>query len=108
METGNLYRAIPASLPDEAADILVGGSGTRIVCIVSRGHASPPGFWYDQPEHEWVALLQGAARLRFAEGDRTVELRAGDHVHIRARERHRVEWTAPDCDTVWLAVFYPA
>ena len=108
METGNLYRAIPAPLPDEAVDILAAGGTTRIERIVSRGHASPPDFWYDQHENEWVVVLQGAARLRFAEADRTVELRAGDHVQIRARERHRVEWTMPDCDTVWLAVFYPA
>ena len=38
--------------------------------------------------------------------DGTVEMRAGDYLNIPARRRHRVEWTAPDGPTVWLAVFY--
>ena len=74
---------------------------------MSRGHRSPPDSWYDQAEHEWVVLLTGAARLRFAEPPATVELGPGDHVHIAPRVRHRVDWTAPNRDTIWLAVFYP-
>jgi cupin 2 domain-containing protein len=27
-------------------------------------------------------------------------------VLIGAHEKHRVEWTSPDEDSVWLAVFY--
>jgi cupin 2 domain-containing protein len=78
----------------------------RIERIVSRGHQSPPDSWYDQSEHEWVVLLTGAARLRFAEPSTVVELFPGDHVHIGPHVRHRVEWTAPDRDTIWLAVFF--
>jgi cupin 2 domain-containing protein len=64
------------------------------------------GFWYDQPEHEWVMVLTGAARLQF--GDRAVEMKAGDWINIPANQKHRVEWTSPDEPTVWLAVFYGA
>ena len=35
----------------------------RIERIVSFGHSSPEGFWYDQDQHEWVLPLKGAARL---------------------------------------------
>ena len=49
-------------------------------------------------------VLKGAARLRF--GDETVEMRPGDFVNIPAHTKHRVEWTAPDEPTIWLAVFY--
>ncbi len=77
----------------------------RIERIVARGQASPDGFWYDQASHQWVALLEGAARLEF-EGGSEVELAPGDHINIRAGTRHRVAWTAPDRATVWLAVFY--
>jgi cupin 2 domain-containing protein len=35
-----------------------------------------------------------------------VHLSAGDYVNIEAHERHRVEWTREDIETVWLAVFY--
>lgn len=106
MECGNLYGDIPAQLPEEVTQTLLGARRVRIERIVSRGHRSPPGFWYDQDENEWVTVLQGEARLRFADGDRVLQLSAGDHVNIPAHCRHRVEWTAEDQETVWLAVFY--
>ena len=102
----NLFAGIPAKLPDELFTTLLGDAGVRIERIVSHGHASPEGFWYDQDWHEWVVVLKGAARLRFDGEDCTVEMRAGDHVAIPARTRHRVEWTTPDGPTVWLAVHY--
>ncbi len=101
----NLFEGIPASLADEWTERLAGNAGARVERIVSRGHASPPGFWYDQAQSEWVLVVQGHARLRF-ENDRVVELGAGDHVTIAPHVRHRVEWTAPDQDTVWLVVFF--
>jgi UDP-N-acetylmuramate: L-alanyl-gamma-D-glutamyl-meso-diaminopimelate ligase len=91
---------------DETVEVLSSAGGVRIERITSRGHASPPGFWYDQDEHEWVTLLSGAARLRLEDPEQTVELRPGDHLLIPAHTRHRVDWTAPDVATVWLAVFY--
>jgi cupin 2 domain-containing protein len=107
---GNLYTGIPAALPQELVDILCQRSGLRIERIVSRGHCSPPGFWYDQPEHEFVLLLSGAARLEFAatdaRGPQQVELSAADHLLIPAHQRHRVDWTPADADTVWLAVLF--
>jgi GNAT superfamily N-acetyltransferase len=103
---GHLAEAIPAALPGELVTVLVDGVA-RIERIVSRGHSSPPGFWYDQDEHEWVTLIAGAARLEIADGDavRTVALAAGDWIDLPRRCRHRVAWTAPDADTIWLAVF---
>ncbi len=76
----------------------------RIERIVSRGHVTPPGEWYDQDTHEWVVLLTGSATLTFE--DRSETLAAGDHVLIPAHRRHRVEWTDPAQPTVWLAVHY--
>jgi cupin 2 domain-containing protein len=87
-------------------EVLLRQGETRIERIVSRGHCSAQGFWYDQAEHEWVLLVTGAARLRFAESSTTVALAPGDHVHIAPHVRHRVDWTAPYQDTIWLAVFY--
>lgn len=100
----NLLADLPTSLPDELVTTLLEASHVRIERIVSHGHASPDGFWYDQDQHEWVVVLKGAARLRF--DDRTIELRPGDAVNIPAHQKHRVEWTVPDEPTVWLAVFY--
>lgn len=106
MTTDNLFAYIPTHLPEELMTTLAAGNNVRIERIVSKGHRSAPGFWYDQDEHEWVVLLKGAAALRFEEGDRLLQLREGDHVHIAAHERHRVEWTSDNTETIWLAVFH--
>ena len=101
----NLLRAGPATLPEELVDVLLLQPGVRLERIVSRGHVSAPGSWYDQKEAEWVVLLAGSARLRFEGESSDRELVAGDHLWIPARRRHRVEWTEPDRDTIWLAIF---
>jgi cupin 2 domain-containing protein len=100
----NLRSSNPADIPHEITDVLVQARHVRIERIVSHGHASPPDFWYDQDQSEFVLLLQGAARIRFAE--EVVEMKAGDWINIPAGRRHRVEWTTPDEPSIWLAVFY--
>ena len=100
----NLFANLPARLPDELITTLMEAADVRIERIVSHGHASPEGFWYDQDQHEWVVVLAGAARLEFEDG--TMEMTAGDFVNIQAHRKHRVEWTTPDEPTVWLAVHY--
>lgn len=103
----SLFDDVPADLPQELFQTLFGGDkGFRVERIVSRGHASPGGFWYDQDEHEWVLLLSGAAELEYADPPRRERLAPGDAVLIPAHCRHRVAWTAPEHDSVWLAVFY--
>jgi len=105
--TDNLFHPLPTAVPDEVFTPLLTACGITVERIVSQGQASPPGFWYDQDQAEWVLLLQGAARLRFADEDTARELLPGDFVAIAPHRRHRVEWTAPDQPTVWLAIFYP-
>jgi cupin 2 domain-containing protein len=100
----NLLSALPAALPNELTETLVRAKHARIERIVTQGHASPDGFWYDQEESEFVLLVQGAARLRFE--DEFVELQPGDWMNIPAHRKHRVEWTTPEEKTVWLAIFY--
>ncbi len=90
---------------EEEVHTLLSDGSLRIERIVSRGHSSPPGFWYDQDEDEWVMLLSGAARLRLRDPDEEVALAPGDHLWLPAHRPHRVEWTDPERETVWLAVF---
>ena len=106
METGDLYQNIPRELPQEMMECLAQGANIRIERIVSKGHRSEPGFWYDQPENEWVLLVKGEAQLRFEEGDRLLHLTEGMYINIPAHDKHRVEWTSENIETVWLAVFY--
>ena len=102
----NLLSPLPDADAAECVDTLLTRRGLRIERIVSRGQASPPGFWYDQDEGEWVVLLTGAARLRFADETEARLLQPGDWIDIAPHHRHRVDWTDPAVPTVWLAIFY--
>jgi cupin 2 domain-containing protein len=103
LECGNLFSGIPDDLPDEDVRPLLERTGVRVERIVSRGHASPEGFWYDQPRDEWVAVLSGRGRVTFADRE-SLDLGPGDYVLIPAGCRHRVEWTDEQAATVWLAI----
>ncbi len=107
MQIQNLYAGLPSN-PEagERFDALLARPGLRIERIVSSGQASPPDFWYDQAEAEWVVLLQGAARLRFADEASGRTLAPGDWLYLAPHRRHRVEWTAAGETTVWLAVHF--
>ncbi len=102
----NIYSEIPKNLPTELVELIGGGENCKIERIISRGHASEDGFWYDQKENEFVILLQGAARLMFEDNPAAVHMQAGDYLTIPAHRRHRVEWTVPDQDSIWLAIHY--
>lgn len=91
----------------EQVDALVEQGGVSIERIVSMGHASPPGFWYDSPRAEFVVLLSGAATLEFEGEAKPLSMKPGDHVLIEAHCRHRVAWTSDREPSVWLAVYYP-
>lgn len=99
-----LTRASLSIASDEMIDVLAGGENVRIERIVSMGQSSPPEFWYDQDEDEWVAVIQGEAELEWADG-RRARMRTGDWVLIPAHERHRVAWTSTEPPCIWLAVF---
>lgn len=103
----NLFANLPG-VPEqnERFSELLKCPGLRIERIVSTGQASPPGFWYDQAEGEWVVLLQGEATLRFEDSPNPLQLTPGDFIDIAPHRRHRVEWTHPDLPTVWLAIHY--
>ena len=91
---------------DEQFSELFTRPGLHIECIVSTGQSSPEGFWYDQPDGEWVVVIQGEARLRFADESEARHLKAGDYLDIAAHRRHRIDWTTPEQATIWLAVHY--
>ena len=100
----SLFDEIPDKVSEELFSVLAESAGMKIERIVSDGHASPEGFWYDQEENEWVLLISGSAVLTVE--NQQVKLYPGDHLLIPAHQRHRVESTSPTEKTIWLAVFY--
>ncbi|MDD5268314.1 MAG: cupin domain-containing protein [Methylococcales bacterium] len=100
----NIFAQIPEHLPEELFECIFKKDNIIIERIVSNGHISPVGQWYDQARDEWVILLQGKATLLFEKDQNLITLTPGDYLLIPAHTRHRVEWTQPDFNTVWLAI----
>ena len=104
----NIFNDIPSDLPDELIEKITGDDKKGIVIerIISRRHASPPGFWYDQDNNEFVIVIKGSAGLLFKDKDKILEMSQGDYIEIPAHTLHRIEWTSADEDTVWLTIHY--
>jgi cupin 2 domain-containing protein len=100
---GNLFDARFDLESPEFLEDLFAAPAARVERIVSSGQATPPGEWLSQDWTEWVVLLSGAAGLRL-EGEDERVLKPGDWILLPPWARHRVEWTAADAPTVWLAV----
>ena len=105
IEVHNLFAGISPEMREEVVQEILRTETFRIERIVSRGQASPPGFWFNSEMEEWVLLVSGSATLCFDDG-RKVDLMPGDHILIPRHVRHRVERTNPGNETVWLAVHY--
>mgnify|MGYP000096090474 FL=1 len=106
INSGNLFSNIPRHMGDEVFDTILAFDGCDIKRIISKGHQSRPDDWYDQERKEWVMVLKGSAALKFKNEDNVVEMIPGSYVHIPAHCKHKVEWTDPDVETIWLAVYY--
>jgi cupin 2 domain-containing protein len=106
-EMRNLFGQVPRELPHELFEEIVSAADVRIERIVSAGHTTPAGEWYDQDWNEWVVVLQGRARLRVEGESAARKLGPGDHCFLPAHCRHRVDWTDPQAVTMWLAVHWP-
>jgi len=98
-------KQIFANLSPEAVEesflTLFENNRLKVERIVSHAHSSPPGFWYDQDDDEWVLVLRGSATLEFCGGE-LLELNCGDYLTIPSHVKHRVARTS--AETIWLAI----
>ena len=98
----NLFTDLESPDGGERFDNILKRKDVRIERIVSKGHVSDPGFWYEQAWDEWVLVVSGSAVLEF--DNDCLKMMAGDHVLIPAFKRHRVNSTSLTDPTVWLAI----
>jgi len=105
MKKSNIFANIPSEIKEELFEDIVSKDGLKIERIVSKGHTTTEFQWYNQENNEWVIVLKGEAILEF-EDAKDVKLQEGDYLNIPAFTKHRVSWTKPDEETVWLAVHY--
>lgn len=103
MISGNFFldNQISQDEPEKFSEIFNGK--IRIEKILSSGHTTEEGKWYDQAEDEWVVLLSGIAILEF-EDNSIIEMKPGDYIFIPAHKKHRVTFTSKEPSCLWLAI----
>lgn len=101
----NIFSNIPEEIPDELFHTLLSKKQIKIERIVSKGHTSETHNWYDQIQDEWIIVLEGQAILQFELPSSCVKLKKGDYLLIPAHKKHRVHWTDPNQNTIWLAIY---
>ncbi|MGA1869751.1 MAG: cupin domain-containing protein [bacterium] len=106
MNRNNIFLNIPCTIPDEIFEEIIHTDSCTIERIISKGHSSPQDYWYDQEKNEWVMLLKGSACIVFGDTNEQIIMKPGDYITIPAHRKHRVEWTDPDEETIWLAIHY--
>lgn len=106
MKLSSIFSNIPDSITEEIFETLLRTDHFKLERIISSGHATAPGEWYDQDNNEWVIVLSGSASLLFEGSEEVLVMNPGDYVFIPAQRRHRVEWTDASQKTIWLALHY--
>ncbi len=101
----NIFSNIPNLVADELFKTLHESKNLKIERVVSDGHASPSGFWYDQDQNEFVIVLEGKATIEYKDGP-AFEMSKGDYIIIHAHQLHRVVSTSQERKTIWLTVTY--
>lgn len=101
----NIFKQIPKDLSEEIFEDIIKTDNLKIERIISYGQTSPKSGWYESELNEWVILLKGQAVLSFQNSD-DVKLNAGDYINITAFTKHKVSWTLPNEETLWLAIYY--
>lgn len=105
MKPKNIYTVSPCKLDQEVFEQLASNGYVTIEKILSKGQQSPPSGWYDQEQNEWVLVLKGKAVLAF-DNQESINLNEGDFINIPPHKKHKVTWTDPNSETIWLAVHY--
>ena len=96
----NLFAGLPRPTSGEDFAELLRRRNVRIERIASS--PNPECVLYDQPQDEWVLLLQGEARLEVAGEE--VRLGPGDHLFLPSHTPHRVLSVSAEPRCLWLAV----
>lgn len=99
----NLFQLPNTLNKEELFETLLKNKNLTVERIISTGQTSPADFYYDQPQDEWVLVLQGEAILSF-EHNKSKVLVAGDCLLLPAHQKHRVDYTSSTPPCIWLAI----
>lgn len=99
----NLFELPNTLNKEELFETLLKNKNLTVERIISAGQTSPADFYYNQPQDEWVLVLQGEAILSF-EHSVSKTLIAGDCLLLPAHQKHRVDYTSSTPPCIWLAI----
>ncbi len=102
----NIFSGINYQSSEEIFETIIKTNQFKIERIISSGQSTDKRKWYDQDVDEWVILLKGSAGLLFENNTEEIIMKPGDYVNIPAHQKHRIEWTDSNEETIWLAVHY--
>lgn len=102
-KTSNVFDVSSFDRAHEQIEELLVSNEFRLERIVSFGHPSPYGFWYEQEQDEWVMLLKGSAIIEYFDGTER-ELNEGDYIILPRHLKHRVKSVSDDA--LWLALHF--
>ena len=95
-------------LKEESFEDVLCATNVRVKRIISYDYASPKDFWYEQKEDEWFVILQGDAQLITKdenEKETLWNLKVGDTMFLKAKQKHRIKSTSRTPKTIWLALY---
>lgn len=101
----NIFENILTNADNERIEVIANNENIVIERIISYGNITPDGYWYNQDKNEWVLLLCGEAKLEFRD-KKTIDLKAGDYIMIKAHQEHRVVYTSKEPNCIWLAFHF--
>ncbi|BAQ60679.1 hypothetical protein GM3708_1085 [Geminocystis sp. NIES-3708] len=96
----NIFSNTPSLITGEIFSELLKCRNVVIQKIVSSD--KPDHIIYNQPQDEWVILLQGKATLQLE--NNIINLTSGDYLFIPANTCHQVTKTSTNPYCIWLAV----
>ena len=96
----NIFNDIPSLVIGENFSELLRCQNIVIERIVSSD--KPDNIIYNQPQDEWVILLQGKATLQLKND--IINLTSGDYLFIPANTPHQVIKTSFEPCCIWLAI----
>ena len=65
MKKSSIFLNIAEKVDDELFEDIIKKESFKLQRIISQGHTTPEGEWYDQDRDEWVMLVSGEAVLSF-------------------------------------------
>lgn len=96
----NIFNDLPSLLTGEDFSEILRCQNVVIERIVSSD--KPDNILYNQPQDEWVILLQGKATLQLQ--DDIINLTSGDYLFIPSNTPHQVIKTSTKPFCIWLAI----